>query len=113
LLRHTDHTEEVTVKDPNELAGRYVALWNEPDPARRRAGVAQVFAEDSAHLLHPPQEAREVKAAPVVNPIFEARGHADLEARVTGADEEWVETGGFSFRPQDGRVRLDYQFIEP
>ena len=87
-------------------------------------------------------------AALVVNPIFEARGHADLEARVGRAYEERVETGGFSFRPQadavrngdavklgwemvaadgtvaavghdfllraaDGRVRLDYQFIEP
>src|SRR5690242_11733608 len=131
-----------------ELAARYVALWNEPDAARRRAAVAQVFAEDAAHRLDPPQEARELAAALVVTPIFEARGHADLEARVTRAYEEWVEAGGFSFRPKagavrngdavkltwemvaqdgtvaavghdflllapDGRVRLDYQFIEP
>ena len=41
---------------PTELAERYVALWNEPDPERRRATVRAIWSEDGGQILAPPQE---------------------------------------------------------
>lgn len=63
-----------------ELVDRYTAIWNEPDPDRRRQGVAQLWSEDAVQIL-------------------------ELEARVTRAYEEFVATAGNSFRPQDHGVR--------
>jgi hypothetical protein len=110
-----------------------VAVWNEPDPERRRRGIAGLWTEDGVHLT----------------PSLEARGYAALEDRVTGAHDKWVKAGGFVFRPSkrldahhdavrlgwemipvsggevaaagwdfliladDGRIRVDYQFSEP
>ena len=42
-------------KDPKQVAARYVAIWNEADPQRRREGVADLWSEDALHLLQPPQ----------------------------------------------------------
>src|SRR5215472_1805308 len=106
--------------DPHELVGRYVAVWNQA----------------AAGLGFPA-------------PILEARGHDELEVRVTRAYEEFVAPGNFTFQPQDnadrlgnvvkftwemvpsdggaaagaglevlvldedGRIKTDYQFIEP
>jgi hypothetical protein len=88
-----------------ELVDRYTAIWNEPDPDRRRQGVAQLWSEDAVQILEPPQEVREAAAGLEVTPTFQARGHRELEARVTRAYEEFVATAGNSFRPQDQGVR--------
>ncbi len=113
------------------LVDRYVAVWNEQDAGRRRAGVAALWAEDGAHLT----------------PALEARGHAAIEARIAAAHERFVRSGftfapldnidghhrtvkfGWVMRPadgaavaagsdflmlgDDGRIRFDYQFTEP
>jgi hypothetical protein len=78
------------MNDPNELADRYVALWNEPDPARRRELVAGLWTEAGAHLLQPPAEVREIAARPGIGLTarFEAVGHAALEARAASAHDE-------------------------
>jgi hypothetical protein len=89
-----------------ELVDRYTAIWNEPDPDRRRQGVAQLWSEDAVQILEPPQEVREAAAGLEVTPTFQARGHHELEARVTRAYEEFVATAGNSFRPQDHGKRL-------
>ena len=62
--------------DPQEFAGRYAAMWNEPDDAARRATIAELFAADGVHILHPPEEAR--KRADELGMIasFQVRGHA-------------------------------------
>jgi hypothetical protein len=134
--------------DATALADRYVAVWNEPDPTRRRAAVEQLWSEDASHTLQPPQEIRAAADALGVAVDLEARGYAALEDRVTKSHAEFVEQGGFVFRPAgdaarlrdmvklrwemvpraggdvvatglqillldpDGRIRLDYQFIE-
>lgn len=36
--------------DFNTLAERYVAVWNETDAARRKALIAETFAEDSFYV---------------------------------------------------------------
>jgi hypothetical protein len=140
--------QERPARDRLELVDRYVAVWNEPDPDRRRQAVATIWTEDAAHLLEPPREVREAAAALRTVAVFQARGHAELEARVGRAYEEFVANGELSFRPgdggvrvadavkfrwemisvdgavvaggtelvllaADGRIRLDYQFIDP
>jgi hypothetical protein len=80
------------VTDAKELADRYVNLWNEPDAARRRQLIVELWTEDGAHLLQPPQEMCELAARPGIGLTagLDARGHAALEARVTSAYEEFV-----------------------
>ena len=94
------------MEDVNQLAGRYVAVWNQPDAARRRAAVAEVWTDDAVHLLEPPEDARAAAAALAINPVFAARGHAELLARVARAYEEWVAPGQFAFRPRADAARV-------
>jgi len=35
---------------PTELIDRYIAMWNETDPARRRDLIARIWTEDCSHL---------------------------------------------------------------
>jgi len=136
------------MNDVTALADRYVAVWNEPDPAARRAGVRALWSADASHTIQPPHEIGAAAAALGVAVDLEARGHAALEERVAKSHDEFVARGGFVFRPagdaarlrdmvklrwemvprtggdaaasglqillldDDGRIRLDYQFIE-
>jgi hypothetical protein len=137
------------MNDSKNLADRYVAVWNEPDPDRRRAAVRELWAEDGTQVLEPPQEIRTAAATVgFYSPVLEAYGHEELEARVSRAYEEFIAPGEFVFRPReeasrlhdvvkfgwemvpvnggepaggglevlvladDGRIRLDYQFID-
>jgi hypothetical protein len=45
--------------DPQRLAERYIAQWNVPGAAERRAAIERLWAEDGTHILHPPAEIRE------------------------------------------------------
>jgi hypothetical protein len=62
---------------------RYMAMWHEPDPARRRELVVRLWAEDAENTTS----------------RFAARGLAEITARVTRAHDEWVAAKGFVFRP--------------
>src|SRR5260370_8628762 len=64
-----------------DLVSRYVGVWNEPDPARRRQCIARLWAEDGAHFT----------------PSLEARGYEAIEARVTSAHDRFVRTEGYVF----------------
>ncbi len=92
---------------PTDLAGRYVALWNEPDPERRRATVRALWTEDGGQILQPPQEIR-VQAAALgfFASVLEARGHAALEQRVAIAYEQFVAPGDAAFRLRGTPVQL-------
>ena len=81
---------------PTGLVERYVAMWNEENPDARSAAVRELCAQDGAHVLQPP-EAMLGEAARIgfINPVLEARGHQELEARVTRAYEEFVTSGEF------------------
>lgn len=92
--------------DPKELAGRYAALWMEPDAEERRGRIEELWAEDGAHLLQPPQEMVDAAAALGFELVLEARGHDALEFRVTSAYEEFVAPGGFVFKARDDAARL-------
>ena len=85
-----------------------MALWNEPDPGRRRRAVAELFTEDGAHILRPPQEIREIAARPGLGlaATLEACGHAALERRASTVCEAFIVPGEHSFRRRENVERL-------
>jgi hypothetical protein len=90
----------------DELCDRYVAVWNERDPKRRRAMVTELWAPDGEHVLVPPQEVRELAADMKMSSAFEVRGHREVEARVTDAYERFIASGQYQFRRRDDAERL-------
>lgn len=87
--------------DLNELADRYIALWNEPDPELRRAVVESLFASDLDHYT----------------PSLEAHGHDGMVDRVTLSHDRWVKTGEHVFRAvsnadgHHGTVRFNWHMV--
>jgi hypothetical protein len=117
--------------NPQEIANRYAAVWNETDPAIRRRQIEELWAPDGVHYVR----------------TLEARGYDALEKRVTGSHEKNVRDAGNHFRAvqnaqvlrnavtfnwemiapdasrvlavgleflllgEDGRIAADYQFI--
>jgi hypothetical protein len=97
-------TDSMGIHDPDELARRYVALWNEPDPAVRAAAIRQVWTPDGGQVTSPPQEI--VLAAQAVGfppPPLAVRGYHELDARVTHAYEEFIGSGKYVFRAVAGQ----------
>lgn len=92
--------------NPTDLADRYVALWNEPDPDARRAAIGALWATEARHILQAPQEVVKTAAALGLTTTFEAHGHDQLAERVRLAYEEFVAPGQFTFRRRDDVVRL-------
>ena len=90
----------------NELSDRYVAVWNEADPERRRAMVAELWAPDGEHLLMPPREVRQAAAEMSMNSVFEVRGHPELNARVADTYERFIASGEYDFRRCEEAERL-------
>jgi hypothetical protein len=82
------------VTRPEQMIERYVGMWNEPDPEVRRAAVRELWADDGAQILKPPQEVlAEAARIGFVNPVLSARGHQELEERVAIAYEEFIAPG--------------------
>jgi hypothetical protein len=90
----------------NDLCDSYVAVWNEADAERRRARVAELWTPDAEHVLVPPAEVRDAAAGMKMSPVFEVRGHGELEERVADAHRQFVASGEFDFRRHDEPVRL-------
>ena len=99
---------ETRARQAEQLADRYLALWNEPDADRRRRTIAELWTQAGRHILQPPQEIRDIAAQPgiALTAILEARGHEEIEARATSAYEHWVGSEGLSFRGRDDAERL-------
>jgi len=73
----------------NELADRYVAMWMERDPAKRRQQIAALFVPDGEHYV----EAKMIT------------GYEALEQRVIDAHNEFVRDAGNRFRAVPGARR--------
>ena len=58
---------------------RYIASWNEPNPARRRELIARTWTEDATY----------------VDPLVAAEGHDPIDATVAAAQARFP---GFVFR---------------
>jgi hypothetical protein len=99
---------ETRVREAEHLTDRYVALWNEADPERRRRTIGELWTEDGSQILQPPLEIRAIAARPGIGMAvrLEARGHAELEARAATSYEHWVDSDGLRFRRRDNVDRL-------
>lgn len=58
----------------NDLADRYIALWNETDPTRRRTLIAETFAEDASYR----------------DPVMQGDGHAGIDTMIAGVQERFA-----------------------
>jgi hypothetical protein len=70
------------MSEAEALADRYVAVWNDPDPAGRRKTIDSLWAPDGVHYMG----------------TREARGYGALEERIKGSHERNVRDGGYRFR---------------
>jgi hypothetical protein len=88
-MNETTAPPETRTRQAEQLADRYLALWNEPDADRRRRMIAELWTENGSQILQPPQEMREIAASPGIGlaVTLEARGHAGLEARAATSHE--------------------------
>src|SRR5215210_10962 len=99
---------ESSSRSATELAKKYLALWNQPDPDRRGRMIAELWAEAGRHILQPPQEIRAIAAQPgiAMTPILTAQGYEEIGARAASVYEHWVGSEGLSFRGRDDADRL-------
>lgn len=67
---------------PQDLAERYVALWNERDTAARQAQIRAFWAPNGLHFVR----------------TLEVRGYEQLDSRVQSSHEKNVRDGGYVFR---------------
>jgi len=80
---------------------RYIAMWNDPDPAQRRATIEAQWAPDAGNYT--------------LN--IDAEGLDGIEARVTDAYEKYVGTGGHRFQSHQppvahhGAVRIWWEMV--
>ena len=70
--------------DIHRIAERYIAVWNETDPARRRALLAEHWTDDASY----------------VDPIMRGRGHEQIGALIGAVQERFP---GFRFA-REGKV---------
>lgn len=78
--------------DAQELADRYVAVWNETDPERRRLQIAALWIPEGRHYVG----------------VREVTGYAGLEQRITESHNKNVRDGGNHFRGvKDARTLCD------
>jgi hypothetical protein len=78
--------------DAQDLADKYVAVWNETDPERRRRQIAALWVQDGRHYVD----------------VREARGYEALEQRITGSHDKNVRDGGNRIRAaKDARALRD------
>lgn len=103
------HTEGMSNPlDIKQWADRYVAQWNEPDPAARAKLIRELWASDGLQVLvDPPQEVREAAGRLAFSvPPLEVRGHDALNARVTRAYEMFVASGEHVFEAAEEALPL-------
>ena len=82
---------EMTELTTAAIAGRYLAVWSEPDPVARRAAIAGLWAPDGAEFTDGNQ----------------FRGHEELQTRITHAYQEFVASGRYAVTNADDVTRHD------
>jgi hypothetical protein len=67
------------MSDFDELIGHYIQTWNEKDPARRRAAIDKIWADDASY----------------VDPMAVAQGRDAIDATIAAVQAQFP---GFGFR---------------
>jgi hypothetical protein len=75
---------------PQVLAERYVAIWNEPDAAQRRAQIAALWVSEGEHYVG----------------VRKVQGYEALESRVRESHEKNVRDARNRFRAAQDARRL-------
>ena len=78
------------MSNPQELASRYVEVWNERNAEKRREQIAALWTQDGAHYVG----------------TREVHGYEELEQRVIGSHEKNVVLGGNRFRAVEDACAL-------
>jgi hypothetical protein len=79
---------------------RYIAIWNETDPAKRRDLIDQTFTEDATYL----------------DPMLAGEGHAGIAAMLDGAQEQLSGAVASLTGEPDGHhdwVRFSWKLVLP
>ncbi|TDP88972.1 hypothetical protein [Labedaea rhizosphaerae] len=92
--------------EQNELADRYLAVWNEPDATKRRASVEELWTADGLHIVQPTEDVLKEASGLGFTVTFEAQGHEELATRIRLAYEEFVAGGGCTFKRVGTAMRL-------
>ena len=85
------------MSNPTELVERYLAAWNERDPARRRDLIAKTYSEDAAYI----------------DPHREGVGHANLATMIQAVHDRFP--AAYQFRlasdveAHNGRLRFRWE----
>ena len=93
-------TDAAIATNASTIVEAYFAMWNETDPARRRAAIERAWATDASYL----------------DPMFAAEGADGLEALVAGVHQQYP---GHRFRLTDpvdahhDRARWGWEFVGP
>jgi SnoaL-like protein len=61
--------------DATTLIDTYMATWNEKDPARRRALIAETFTDDADYL----------------DPLMHGEGPAGIDAMIAGVQQQYAD----------------------
>jgi hypothetical protein len=61
------------MSDFSELAERYIATWNETDPAARRAGIEAIYTADATYT----------------DPLVVAEGHDAIDATIAAVQAQF------------------------
>lgn len=83
------------MSEMNQLVERYMQIWHEANPERRRKGIAALWAEDGVQFVS----------------SREYRGYDELEERVASAHKQFVQEGSFVFRPS-GNVAAHHNAVK-
>lgn len=121
------------MSDAEDFAKRYVHIWNETDTAARRAEVAALWTENGTHYVrarevhgHADLEVR-VATSHQTNVVernywFEVAGGVEQLRDLIKFNWRMVPQGGganaatgsiVALLADDGRIRIDYQFVDP
>jgi hypothetical protein len=85
------------MNDAQHLADRYVSVWIEADPDRRRQAIAEIWRPDGQHYVD----------------VREARGYDALEQRIVGSYERNIRDGRHRFRSAPGALGLRDLVVVP
>lgn len=112
------------------LVDGYIAAWNEPDAARREAAARELWAPDGAVINARFEYRGHDRVAEALSRSYERfiaagyryRARPEITAHHDGVCVLWqmldprgtVDSSGANFLllTQEGRINLDYQFVE-
>ena len=91
---------DLATPDIDTIVERYLAAWNEPDKARRRALIAEAWTPDARY----------------VDPMQASQGWEGIDGMIAAVQQRFP---GFTFRPagprdgHNGHIRFGWELFPP